>query len=244
MEDTAGLQAEVAAAAERFAAAAAGLTDADVPAPVRLPGWTRGHVVAHVAAAADAYVRLLRGARGVAAPGPAPESDRGPAGAVGAPAAELAAHVRRALDGFGREARAMPQRAWAVPVTALAGYRHPAWFLLRRCQRELETHLVDLDVGYGTADWPAGYVGWALDGTVAALRARGFAVRAVAATDLGRRWELTPGGSPGPVVTGRGHALLGWLSGRAGTDGLVVEPAGGVPPVPPPWPQAPVPGWG
>src|SRR3954452_11311929 len=39
------------------------LSPADFAAPSLLPGWTRAHVVAHLAGAVDSRLRLLRAAR-------------------------------------------------------------------------------------------------------------------------------------------------------------------------------------
>lgn len=47
----------------------------------------------------------------------------------------------------------MPAERWNTLVSALAGWRHPAWFTLHCCRRELETHHVDLNLGYTTACW-------------------------------------------------------------------------------------------
>ncbi|WP_230687307.1 maleylpyruvate isomerase family mycothiol-dependent enzyme [Catellatospora vulcania] len=229
----------------RFTRAAAALTDTDVQAPSRLPRWTRGHVLAHVTSSADAYSRLLCQARtdhrgshraaDVAALARAVEE-----GAV-LPAAELAGQVRSSLDGFAQAARTMPTDAWKVMVTAMAGWRHPAWYTLRRCLRELETHHLDLDVGYRTSDWPTGYVAWALGDTLAALKARSFPLASAEATDLGLTWDMS---ADGPALAGPGHALLGWLTGRAPADGLVSDRPPTALPMPPAWPQPPVPGWG
>lgn len=68
----------------------------------------------------------------------------------------------------------MPVERRGSLVTALAGWQHPAWYTLHRCWRELETHHVDLNVGYRTTDWPGTYVTWALDDTLTALAARDF----------------------------------------------------------------------
>ncbi|MGV4925311.1 maleylpyruvate isomerase N-terminal domain-containing protein [Streptomyces sp. HJ7] len=157
---------------------------------------------------------------------------------AGRPAAELAEDVRSALARLVEDARAMPAGAWEAPVRALAGWAHPAWYTLYRCWRELETHHVDLGAGYRTADWPAGYVAWALDSTLSALAARDFPLARVEAVDLERVWSLSR--AAGPTVAGPGHALLGWLSGRS-TEGVAV-PAGRLP-VPPAWPLPPFPGW-
>ena len=53
--------------------ATAGSLDADPSAPSLLPGWTRGHVLTHVARNADSLVNLLTWARtGVVTPQPQP----------------------------------------------------------------------------------------------------------------------------------------------------------------------------
>ncbi|GHF56181.1 maleylpyruvate isomerase family mycothiol-dependent enzyme [Streptomyces griseosporeus] len=251
--DPHALLGQVALAAERFVATVAALEDDELRAPSALDGWTRGHVVAHVARSADAYVGLLLTARDGVAPGPrlsAAELARAVEADAGRGRDGLAGQVRSSLDRFVREARALPVEAWQRMVCALAGWRHPAWFTLHRCRRELETHHVDLRLAYGTHDWPAAYVSWALEETVATLRAQDFPVTSVHATDLGRTWRV---GSGGPSVAAPGHALLGWLAGRlpapapedeaARTD--LARAPGDLPlPHPPVWPRPPYPGWG
>lgn len=190
----------------------------------------------HVARSADAYTWLLRSARGRARLGARPEPASPPDNA--ADATHLATDLRLSLERFVGEATMMPADAWDRLVTALTGWRHPAWFILWRCLRELETHHLDLCCGYRTADWPTSYVTWALEDTFATLKAQRFGLSSAEAVDLGRRWELMPGG---PAVAADGHVLLGWLSGRASADGLT---SGGRLPVPPVWPQPPMPGWG
>ncbi|MFB7245637.1 maleylpyruvate isomerase family mycothiol-dependent enzyme [Streptomyces populi] len=208
--------------------------------PSALPGWSRGHVITHLARSADAYRRLLTLARTGGEPGPRADAaalDRALREGAERSADELVADLRGSFDRLLDEARAVPAEGWFVLVTALAGWRHPAWFTLRRCRRELETHHVDLNLGYTAADWPSGYVAWALDDTVAALTARDFPVARIQATDLDRAWTLAPAG---PTVTGTGHSILAWLAGR-GTD---VRLRADVPlPTPPRWPLPPTPGW-
>ncbi|WP_243639072.1 maleylpyruvate isomerase family mycothiol-dependent enzyme [Streptacidiphilus pinicola] len=227
-------------AAARFAAAADALTDRQARETSGLPGWTRGHVITHVARSADVYRWLLRLATTGVEPGPRADGTalaRALREGAGRDATELAADLRRSLDGMLEAAAAVPADRWATLVSALAGWRHPAWFTLQRARRELETHHVDLAVGYGSADWPEAYVAWALDATLPALAARGFPLARVSAVDLGRTWRLA---SDGPSASGSGHALLAWLAGRADGTGLVEEH---LLPSPPPWPQPPVPGW-
>ncbi|MGG2464651.1 maleylpyruvate isomerase family mycothiol-dependent enzyme [Streptomyces sp. RGM 3693] len=264
--DLAGLIDELTRSGARLDATLSELGDAEVRAPSRLPGWNRGQVLAHVACSAEAYTWLLAVARNGVGPGPRLGREalaRAVAEAAVRPADALAAELRSALARLVADARAMPAEAWDTRVTALAGWAHPAWYTLYRCWRELETHHVDLDAGYRTAHWPAAYVTWALDGTLAALAARDFPVARVEAVDLGRTWHVAR--SAGPAVAAPGHVLLGWLSGRATDTTVVVTGAGpggpsaGEPtaegaaagvampvgrlPVPPVWPLPPAPGW-
>ncbi|MFD0885995.1 maleylpyruvate isomerase N-terminal domain-containing protein, partial [Streptosporangium algeriense] len=63
MDVTDVLQAELAASNDRLLATAAKLSDADVAGGSRLPGWSRGHVLTHLARNADSLVNLLAWAR-------------------------------------------------------------------------------------------------------------------------------------------------------------------------------------
>ena len=61
--DPGRLRARIDAATSRLTAAAAGLTDAQAREPSRLPGWSRGHVLTHLARNADGLRNLLIWAR-------------------------------------------------------------------------------------------------------------------------------------------------------------------------------------
>ncbi|MFI1071297.1 maleylpyruvate isomerase family mycothiol-dependent enzyme [Streptomyces puniciscabiei] len=235
---------DVVRSGDRLVRAAAGLSDAGLRAPSGLPGWTRGQVLAHVAHSVDAYVWLLRLAHTGRAPGPRADAatlsaaiERDAALSAG----RLATLLRESLDRFAAQARALPAPAWDRLVPALAGWRHPARYLLLRCLRELETHHLDLGVGHGTAQWPDSYVSWALDDTLTTLRTQGFPLASVAAVDLGRRWSMA---AEGPSVAGAGHQVLGWLSGRTPAGLLTIDGPAPALPDPPAWPQPPLPGWG
>jgi len=226
--------------AARLSATLDALTDARAREPSALTGWSRGHVVTHLARSADVYRWLLTLARTGTEPGPRADAaalDQALRQGAGRGADALVADLRTSLDRLLDEAASMPTERWGTLVTALAGWRHPAWFTLHRCRRELETHHVDLDLGRTAADWPADYVTWALGDTLAALADRRFPVARIVAEDLGRSWTLS---ATGPTVTGRGHALLAWLAGRAEDPRPHSEPPL---PTPPRWPLPPVPGW-
>ncbi|MFD0275687.1 maleylpyruvate isomerase family mycothiol-dependent enzyme [Kitasatospora sp. NPDC127111] len=207
--------------------------------PLRPSGWTRAHVVTHVALSADAYRRLLAVARTGAEP--TPRSDAGLARAVAAgaarPAAELTADLHDSLAGLLADARSMPAEAWNATVTPLADRPHPAWFTLHRCWREPETHHTDQArrlrpgrlarrlrvLGPGRHPHRPGRP------RLPAQPGRG--------PDLDRRWTLTP---TGPAVTAPAHRLLAWLSGRADAGSPITT---GPVPAPPAWPLPPTRPW-
>ncbi|MDH6132708.1 maleylpyruvate isomerase [Kitasatospora sp. MAA4] len=234
------LIADVTRSGTRLTAALDALTDAEVGAPSTLPGWTRGQVVTHLVHGVDAYLWLLATARTGAEPGPRTDAAvlaRELQDGAARPAGELAADLRTRLARLADVCASMPADRWDTLVTALAGWRHPAWYVLHRCRRELETHHVDLDIGYRSTDWPGTYVTWALDDTLAALAARDFPLSRVEAPDLGRSWTLAPTGA---TLSGPGHAVLGWLSGRATDAPLTADRPLSTPPS---WPLPPAPGW-
>ena len=129
--------------------------------PSLLPGWTRGHVLTHVARNADGLGNLLRWARtGAETPMYASREARRAdieAGA-GRSAADLAADVQATAIGFAAEAASLPDEAWAAQVRALTGPPIPARSVLDWRLREVEIHHVDLAAGYRPGDWPAEFV--------------------------------------------------------------------------------------
>ncbi|MEY9931269.1 maleylpyruvate isomerase [Catenulispora sp. GP43] len=224
----------------RVIRALSAMDDREARQPSALPGWTRAHVVGHLIQSGDAYLWLMAVARDGVEPWPRAERAamaRELEDLAARPVAELVDGLADRMDRLVRVSEVMPVERWDTLVQALAGWRHPAWYILRRCLRELETHHLDLDVGYRTDDWPAPYVAWALEDTLSTLAARGFPLARVEAVDLERSWALS---DAGPVVSGPGHAVLGWLSGRRGGAGLSAQEL----PAAPAWPMPPTPGWG
>ena len=90
-----------------------------VAAPSLLPGWTRGHVLTHVARNADGAVNLLTWARtGVETPQYASREQRRPTSrrARHAAAAEQLADLAAACARFAEAVAQMPAEAWAAEV--------------------------------------------------------------------------------------------------------------------------------
>ncbi|WP_052423380.1 maleylpyruvate isomerase N-terminal domain-containing protein [Nonomuraea candida] len=155
------LQAELASATNQLLATAASLSDADVAAPSLLPGWTRGHVLAHLAQSAGSYVNLLTWAgTGVRTPQYPSGAARAAGIEAGAarPAALLLAEAEEGAARFAAAVRDLPAPAWSARVEGMRPPPHPAWYVLVRRLREIGFHHVDLASGYGPADWPASFV--------------------------------------------------------------------------------------
>ncbi|MBC3841820.1 maleylpyruvate isomerase family mycothiol-dependent enzyme [Streptacidiphilus sp. 4-A2] len=201
------------------------LDDAAMRADSRLPGWSRGHVLTHVARNADGGRRLLSWARsGVEAheyPSPEARAQEIEDGA-GRGAAELLADVRASADRFAEEYARMPPAAWDRELRWTAGQRHRAARVADSRLAELRLHCVDLAAGYTPEQWPPCFTEELLPRVVAALdrRADAPAMR-LHATDAGVRYAV---GAGGPLVEGSQSALLGWLAGRSdGADLRVAE---------------------
>lgn len=210
-------------ATRRLAATAAGLADSQAREPSLLPGWTRGHVLTHIARNADGLRNLLVWARtGVRTPQyPSLEArEAGIAGGAVRPATVLAQDVRRSAAAFAAEAASLPGPAWEVPVSGLTGPEHPAWFTLFRRLTEVEIHHVDLNAGYGPAGWPEPFIADELD-----LVVRNFSDRddipscVIEVAGTGQRYAIGPGADP-VTVSGPGCWMLAWLTGRDAGTGL------------------------
>jgi maleylpyruvate isomerase len=247
----ADLGARLAAADQALAATAAVVTDAQARAPSLLPGWTRGHVLTHLARNADSLRNLLIWARtGTETPqyASAGERDAGIAAGAGRPAAELRADVEAAAAAFAAEAASLRPADWDARVRGLRGPDHPAWYTLWRRLTEVEFHHVDLGSGYRPADWPDAFARQGLarlavefqrpDAPRATLRATdpdcSYEIGPVAATSEQSAPQAGLGvqAAPVPVLTGRTAELLAWLVGRGDGTALTVQPPGPLPPVP------------
>jgi maleylpyruvate isomerase len=231
----------LAAATRRLLATATALSDAQAREPSLLPGWTRGHVLSHVARNADGLRNLLIWARtGTETPMYASAESRSAdieAGA-GRPGAELTADVRESAAAFADEAAGLPDDAWAVQVRTLYGPPFPALEVLGRRLSEVEIHHVDLAAGYAPGDWPADFVADALPRVAGSFTGRDDAPCCLVWADSAPHgYRIGPAGpaSPPVVVHGPPAALLAWLLGRGSGAGLRVSGQADGPPVLPAW---------
>ncbi|MFE5738497.1 maleylpyruvate isomerase family mycothiol-dependent enzyme [Streptomyces celluloflavus] len=224
-------------ATDRLLDSVAKLDDAAVGEPCLLPGWTRGHLLAHLARNADALVNLLTWAR-TDVPTPMYTS----AGARDADIARdadrsLAAHLedlRATAARFDAAVDALPPERLAYRVEMRNGVVDRADRLPQRRLNEVELHHVDLGVGYSVEQLPSAFLGGVLTFLTEVKFAGHPALPALELrTDDGRRWRTGRADTGAPVVvTGSAAALAGWLTGRGDGSGLDT-PGSALPAVPP-----------
>ena len=251
-DDPGELQSRIAESTGRLLATAAELTDDQAREPSPLPGWSRGHVLTHLARNADGLRNLLIWARtGVVTPQYPSQQARDEAieAGSGRPAAGLLADLRDSAAAFRAEAACMPGHGWQVTVNGIRGGGHPAWYTLSRRLSEVEIHHVDLAAGYQAADWPGWFVTERLESGAAGFAQRDDAPAAQlsvtgAGTDggagpAGPEYQIGTAAAGGaghrpPVVriSGPGWLLLAWLTGRSAGAGLAAEPPGPLPVLP------------
>ena len=212
------------------------LPDDALRAPSGLPGWSRAHVVGHVARNAEALARLAHWARtGVETPmyaGPG-QRDADIAASAAYPADRLRRELSTTADALDVALAALDDTTWRAQVRSAQGRDIPATEIPWMRVREVWLHAVDLASGAGVADLPPGVVDTLLDDVAAALSAAPDCPSAtLAATDRARTWALGPG-EAAVQVHGPAASLLGWLTGRS--DGGALTALDGDLPTPPRW---------
>ncbi|HEX5968403.1 MAG TPA: maleylpyruvate isomerase family mycothiol-dependent enzyme [Intrasporangium sp.] len=216
---------------ERLVATAERLGDADVRAPSLCPGWTRGHVLSHLARNAEALSRVCAAVL-TGEPDTMYDSvearDADIEAGAGRSAAELASDLRTQAAALAPQITRLGVEHIGTTVERVPGgqliaaERVPFMRL-----REVVWHHVDLDAGYGFANTPDELVHLFLDDAVARLAssdgAPGLAIR----TDEGDEWTIGDGRA---TIAGSRWGVLHWLA-RGRTDGLK-EPAASLPALP------------
>lgn len=200
-----------------------GLTDDDLRRPCRLPGWTRGHLVTHLANNADALVNLTRwAATGEERPMYASRQQRDADIAAGAdrPLGEQLTDLRRADAGLATALRMLGGPSWSAPVRDGQGGPITGRDIPFLRVRELWVHAVDLDAGTDFADLPAEVLQPLLADLAATMGRQPDGPSLVLAPDDGSGpWEFG-GGADRVTVRGPAGSMVGWLVGRLDPAGL------------------------
>jgi maleylpyruvate isomerase len=207
---------ELRRAADVVTGIAAKLGDHDVQAPSELPGWTRGHVLAHICGIANAMARQLDyAARGESIElydGGFEGRTRAIEMAAGHSLAEHRADLEAALDRALRAFGALDEPGWRAPITYRGGVVFDGGLAL---WRELVIHAADLGTGRGPETWSRPFCEHLFD----FLSAR---------VPDGQRFVLQPLGLPDraigsggktTVISGMLTDIAAWLAGRTPTLG-------------------------
>ncbi|MDB1088509.1 maleylpyruvate isomerase family mycothiol-dependent enzyme [Streptomyces sp. ACA25] len=215
-------------ATDRLLTTAGALDDAALAEPSLLPGWTRGHVLAHVSRNADALVNVLTG-RPMYPSAQAREAD------IERDADRpLAAHLTDLRESAARLAATtggLTEEQWRGTVTLRNGVTDVAAAIPFRRRMEVELHHVDLDAGHTVADLPGTFTDGALDYLTRRFSGYpGLRPVEIRAED-GRSRRIGQADGKPLVVAGSPTALVGWLAGRTTGSGLTAD--GELPALPP-----------
>lgn len=195
-----------------------GLGDGAFAEAGALPGWTRGHVVAHVARNAEALHRLtIWAATGEETPMYADREQRAAEieRSSALPASTLRDELAGTADVLDRALSALTAEQWQAQVRSALGRAIPAAEVPWMRIREVWLHAVDLDAGAALGDLPAGVLDLLLDDVTAVLSGKdGCPTVELVPTDRSRAWRLGPGDDPGTRLAAPAADLVGWLTGR------------------------------
>ena len=208
---------ELRRAAGTVAGIAAGFSDEDVKAASELPGWTRGHVLAHVCGIANAMARQLEYAAqsdtielydgGYDGRTRAIEMAAGHT--IAEHRADLDAALGRALQAF----EALADDGWRAPISFRGGVVLDGGLAL---WRELVIHATDLGTGRGPETWSRPFCEHLFDFLAARVPdGQRFVLQPLGlpAVSIG-----TPGGQA-TAINGMLTDIAAWLAGRTPTLG-------------------------
>ncbi|MGR6964997.1 maleylpyruvate isomerase family mycothiol-dependent enzyme [Geodermatophilus sp. URMC 61] len=216
-----------------FSGALARTRDDALAGPTALPGWTGRHLVAHVAANAEALLNLAHWARtGEETPMYSSPGQRD---------ADIAAGARRAPGELRREAEESASRLaaaldrltdeqWSRTIRTAQGRQVPASEIPWLRAREVMVHAVDLDPALSMGNLPEEFL-LALADDVVAKRSGTDCPALVLTTADGRHTWKVPGRGEPTELHGSLGAVVTHLTGRPGAD--VTAPSGAVPDLPP-----------
>ena len=187
--------------------AVAGLTEAQFAQPSALPGWSRAHLVAHLAANAAALRNLASwAATGRETPMYTSPDERARGIEEGAtrPPEALRTWSREEAAALDRDLRRLSGDQWQSTIRTAQGREVPATEIPWLRAREVMVHAVDLATGITFSDLPEDF----LESLETDIR--------------GKR------GADVPEVEGNLADRVGWLAGRT-TDGVTATDGGPAP---------------
>ncbi|MGW6401293.1 maleylpyruvate isomerase family mycothiol-dependent enzyme [Streptomyces sp. NPDC055134] len=201
------------------------LTDDELDAPVALPGWTRRHLLAHLASNADALGNLLHWARtGIPTPMYTSPTQRADDIQTGArqPAGILRRRLSDSAAALSALTAALPTPAWDSPVVTAQGRTVPAGEVPWLRSREVYVHAVDLEAGVCFTDLPPEFSHTLLHEIAGKRSAQEGNPHIQLATE-GRRYRVS-GTGPLRTISLPLPEATAWMTGRLEAADLPVMP--------------------
>lgn len=195
--------------------ALAAADDGTLLGPTRLEGWTGRHLLAHLAANADALRNLAAWARtGVETPMYTSMDQRNEDIEAGStrPVGELRDWYAASTAALSADLDALTDEQWQRPIRTAQGREVPATEVPWMRAREVMVHAVDLGTGTEFADLPEGFLQDLVD-------------------DIRTKRANAPG-DHAPEVTGTPAEVAAYLSGRSDGAGLTTPDGSAVPTLP------------
>jgi maleylpyruvate isomerase len=190
------------------------LTDDQCREPSALPGWTRGHVLSHLARNAESHVHVLqcaaRGEVGEQYIGGAKARKEGIESHANDSAESLVNAVRRSIYALEGQWAATNSEGWQGHGVNSAGASIAMSDIVFLRWREVEVHHADLALAFTFADWNSTYVRYELDRHVMMWRAS-------------KPMGLTP--VPKIALQLPPNERLAWFLGRTEVEGLPKVPS-------------------
>ncbi|WP_406738771.1 maleylpyruvate isomerase family mycothiol-dependent enzyme [Streptomyces sp. NBC_00853] len=215
-------------ATDRLLTAVAKLDNAALAEESHLPGWTRGHILAHLARNADALVNVFEG-RPMYESATARDADI--ERDAGRTLEEQLTDLRDSAASF--MATTEPDQDWSRTVELRNGVTDLAANVPFRRWVEVDLHHVDLNIGYELSDLPEEFTEREIDFLADRWSGRPEVPPvALVATD-GRRRHTGSAGDPAVTVSGTAAGLLAWLAGRGDKGASLTTSGGPLPTLPP-----------
>jgi maleylpyruvate isomerase len=196
----------------------------DVAAPSLCAGWSRGHVLTHLARNAEGIAALVRAAvddSGETMYASVPARDADIAAGAGRDLADQVRDVRDTAVEVGTQLRRLRPEHGETRLERVPGVRFiPARHLPFMRLREVVYHHVDLRAGFDFADVEPDLLLVFLEDEVKRLRRCDPTPDLTIRTTPGETWVV---GSGTANVSGDRDAVLGWLA-RGLTDGVAGDP--------------------
>lgn len=191
------------------------LTDADFDGPSVLAGWQRRHLVAHLAANAEALCNLVHWATtGEPTPMYSSTTQRADDIETGShkSVAELRAWVVASAATLAERMAAVPAERWSAEVVTAQGRTVPATEIPWLRTREVFIHATDLDAGVTFADLPSDFLLALVDDIVTKrTNTKDAATLRVAVAD--EMWTI-PGVGEEVAISGSLADVAAYLAGR------------------------------